>query len=120
MKIKKSKENIKLWPFKVVKDSKYDKIKVWVNYKNQETTYFPESISAFFLLKLKQISNNYLKKEVKDVVITVPAYFNDEQKKSIKYAGWSAKLNVIDIINEPIAAAIAYGLNKKVEKKNKI
>ena len=110
-------ENIKSWPFKVIKDPKSDRPKICITYKKQEKTFYAESISAFLILKLKQIANNFLGKEVKDAIITVPAYFNDEQRKATKYAGLVSGLNVIGIINEPIAAAIAYGFNKKLQKK---
>jgi len=72
----------------------------------------PEQVSAFVLQKMKAIAEAYLGKEVKDAVVTVPAYFNDSQRQATKDAGSIAGLNVLRIINEPTAAAIAYGLDK--------
>nr|Q05945.1 RecName: Full=Heat shock 70 kDa protein [Hydra oligactis] len=72
------------------------------------------------LLKMKEIADAYLGKKVTDVVITVPAYFNDSQRQATKDAGVIAGLNVLRIINEPNAAAIAYGLDKKVEKEKNV
>ncbi|MBU0896496.1 MAG: molecular chaperone DnaK, partial [Candidatus Omnitrophica bacterium] len=74
--------------------------------------YTPQQISSFILQKIKQDSENYLGDEIKDVVITVPAYFNDNQRQATKDAGMIAGLNVLRIINEPTAACLAYGLNK--------
>ena len=104
--------DIKLWPFKVVKDPKSDRPQVVINYQKQEKKFFAEEISAMVLQKLKQTANDFLGKEVKDAVITVPAYFNDSQRQATKDAGVISGLNVIRIINEPTAAAIAYGLDK--------
>merc|ERR1712151_1314819 len=84
--------------------------------KNEEKTMPPEEVSAMILVKMKETAENYLGKEVKHAVITVPAYFNDAQRQSTKDAGVIAGLNVLRIINEPTAAAIAYGLDKKTWK----
>ena len=77
----------------------------------------PEEISAMILLKMKEIAESYLAKKIKDAVVTVPAYFNNAQRLATKDAGVIAGLNVARIINEPTAAAIAYGLIKREEKK---
>ena len=86
---------------------------VEVEYKNETKKFSPEEISAMVLGKMKTVAENYLGEEVTDAVITVPAYFNDSQRQATKDAGRIAGLNVLRIINEPTAAAIAYGLNKK-------
>ena len=106
--------DMKHWPFKIVDDK--GKPNIQVNYKNEEKKYSPEEISSMILLKMKETAENYLGKEVKNAVITVPAYFNDQQRQSTKDAGAIAGLNVLRIINEPTAAAIAYGLDKKDER----
>ena len=110
-------EDIKLWPFKVVKDPKSDRPQVCINYQKQEKKFFAEEISAMVLQKLKQTANDFLGKEVKDAIVTVPAYFNDSQRQATKDAGTISGLNVLRIINEPTAAAIAYGLDKQADKK---
>merc|ERR1711923_63043 len=104
--------DIKLWPFKVIKDAG-NKPKMEVEYKSDQKTFTPEEISAMVLVKMKETAEAYLGSEVKDAVVTVPAYFNDSQRQATKDAGVIAGLNVLRIINEPTAAAIAYGLDKK-------
>ncbi len=91
---------------------------VEIEVKGQKKLYSPEEISAMILTKMKQIAENFLGREVKNAVITVPAYFNDSQRQSTKDAGTIAGLNVLRIINEPTAAAIAYGLDKKDKERN--
>ena len=84
-----------------------------VNYKGESKNFKPEEISSMVLVKMKEIAESYIGESVTDAVITVPAYFNDSQRQSTKDAGRIAGLNVLRIINEPTAAAIAYGLDKK-------
>jgi heat shock protein 1/8 len=102
---------IKLWPFKVVSEAA--KPKILVKFKNETKRFAPEEISSMLLLKMKEIAESYIGKKCTDAVITVPAYFNDSQRQATKDAGAIAGLNVLRIINEPTAAAIAYGLDKK-------
>jgi L1 cell adhesion molecule like protein len=104
--------DMKYWPFTVVNDS--TKPKIQVEYKNETKTFFPEEISSMVLTKMKETAEAYLGKTVLDAVVTVPAYFNDSQRQATKDAGTISGLNVLRIINEPTAAAIAYGLDKKV------
>ncbi|XP_076919748.1 heat shock 70 kDa protein 1-like [Bidens hawaiensis] len=106
--------NIKLWPFKVIKGPA-DTPKIVVSYKGQQKEFLAEEISSMVLGKMKEIAEAYLGKVVKNAVITVPAYFNDSQRQATKDAGTIAGLNVMRMINEPTAAAIAYGLDKKSE-----
>ena len=106
-------KNIKRWPFKVIKDPNSDKLQICANYQKQEKKYFPEEIVAIILQKLKLFATNFIGKEIKKAIITVPAYFKKPQRKAIKKAGTISGLKVIKIISEPTAAAIAYGLNKK-------
>merc|ERR1712222_118650 len=89
------------------------KPKLEVEYKNETKTFTPEEISSMVLVKMKETAEAYLGHDVKDAVVTVPAYFNDSQRQATKDAGVIAGLNVLRIINEPTAAAIAYGLDKK-------
>merc|ERR1712010_369227 len=104
--------DMKHWPFKVVaKDG--DKPHITVNFKGEEKTFSPEEISSMVLNKMKETGEAFTGKTVKDVVVTVPAYFNDSQRQATKDAGAIAGLEVLRIINEPTAAAIAYGLDKK-------
>ncbi|XP_039606954.1 heat shock 70 kDa protein-like [Polypterus senegalus] len=102
--------DMKLWPFKVVSDG--GKPRVQVLYKGETKTFYPEEISSMVLSKMKEIAEAYLGQKVINAVITVPAYFNDSQRQATKDAGVIAGLNVLRIINEPTAAAIAYGLDK--------
>jgi L1 cell adhesion molecule like protein len=106
------KSNMTHWPF-TVKPGIADKPQIEVDFKGERTTFQPEEISAMVLTKMKQTAEAYLGCEVKDAVITVPAYFNDSQRQATKDAGIIAGLNVLRIINEPTAAALAYGLDKK-------
>ena len=103
--------DMKHWPFKVAQHG--DKPKLEVEYKNETKTFTPEEISAMVLTKMKETAEAYLGHDVKDAVVTVPAYFNDSQRQATKDAGVICGLNVLRIINEPTAAAIAYGLDKK-------
>jgi L1 cell adhesion molecule like protein len=103
--------DMKHWPFSVIDQNSLPKLKV--EYKNEEKTFTPEEISAMILTKMKETAEAYLGHDVKDAVVTVPAYFNDSQRQATKDAGVIAGLNVLRIINEPTAAAIAYGLDKK-------
>lgn len=101
----------KHYPFKVV--DKDGKPAVQVEFKGETKVFTPEEISSMVLTKMKEIAENFLGTRVKDAVVTVPAYFNDSQRQATKDAGTIAGLNVLRIINEPTAAAIAYGLDKK-------
>jgi heat shock protein 1/8 len=103
---------MKHWPFTVINDN--GKPKMQVEFKGEQKTFFPEEISAMVLVKMRETAEAYLGKKVQDAVVTVPAYFNDSQRQATKDAGSIAGLNVLRIINEPTAAAIAYGLDKKV------
>jgi len=103
--------DMKHWPFTVVAVG--DKPKLSVEYKNEQKSFTPEEISAMVLTKMKETAEAYLGHDVKDAVVTVPAYFNDSQRQATKDAGVICGLNVLRIINEPTAAAIAYGLDKK-------
>ncbi|GER39173.1 heat shock 70 kDa protein [Striga asiatica] len=110
--------DIKLWPFKVV-PGPTDKPMIVVSHNGEEKQFPPEEISSMVLTKMAAIANSFLgPTPVRDAVITVPAYFSNSQRQATKDAGAIAGLNVIRIINEPTAAAIAYGLNYKGEKKN--
>jgi len=102
----------KHWPFDVVDDN--GKPKVQVEYKAETKTFFAEEISSMILVKMRETAEAYLGKDVPNAVVTVPAYFNDSQRQATKDAGAIAGINVLRIINEPTAAAIAYGLDKKV------
>ena len=110
-------KDMKLWPFKVAPDTN-DKPIIEVDYKKEVKQFSAEEVSAVILTKMKEIAESYLGKDVKNAVITVPAYFNDAQRQATKDAGLIAGLNVLRIINEPTAAAIAYGLDKKDSDRN--
>jgi heat shock protein 1/8 len=103
--------DMKHWPFKVV--DKDGKPTISVEYKGEQKTFTPEEISSMVLTKMRETAEAYLGEPTKNAVITVPAYFNDSQRQATKDAGLIAGLNVLRIINEPTAAAIAYGLDKK-------
>ncbi|POY70934.1 hypothetical protein BMF94_6112 [Rhodotorula taiwanensis] len=105
--------DMKHWPFKIV--DKATKPIIEVEYKGEQKQFTPEEISSMVLLKMKETAEAYLGGTVKDAVVTVPAYFNDSQRQATKDAGTISGLNVLRIINEPTAAAIAYGLDKKSE-----
>ena len=104
--------DMKHWPFKVV-CKQGDKPYIQVQYKGETKDFAPEEVSSMVLLKMKETAEAYLGSEVPAAVITVPAYFNDSQRQATKDAGVIAGLSVKRIINEPTAAAIAYGLDKK-------
>jgi len=106
------KKDIEAAPFKIVNSEKGD---AWIEAKNEK--YSPSQISAFILQKMKETAEKYLGQAVTKAVITVPAYFNDAQRQATKDAGKIAGLEVLRIINEPTAASLAYGLDKKQNKK---
>jgi len=109
-------KDMKLWPFKII--DKESKPMIRVETKEGEKTFFPEEISAMILVRMKEVAEGFLGKTIGSAVVTVPAYFNDAQRQATKDAGTIAGLNVARIINEPTAAAIAYGLDKKGGEKN--
>ena len=106
------KSDMKHFPFGVKDDGK-GRPKIEVDTKDGLKEFYPEEVSAMVLQKMKAIAESYLGQTVKDAVVTVPAYFNDAQRQATKDAGTIAGLNVVRIINEPTAAALAYGLDKK-------
>lgn len=110
---RKVKADSKLWPFDLKNVD--GKPMIEVQHKGEQRVFAPEEISAFVLQKMKKIAEDYLGEEVKDAVVTVPAYFTDLQRQATKDAGTIAGLNVRRIINEPTAAAIAYGLDQQKE-----
>ena len=112
--------DMKTLPFKIEKDQIRNRLLISVEYKNQKKKFLPEEISAMILDKLKSTAEDYLGKKIYDTVLTVPAYFNDNQRQATKDAGRIAGLNIIRMINEPTAAAIAYGLNNKDENEKHI
>nr|ADX42270.1 heat shock protein 70-S4 [Stratiomys singularior] len=106
-------EDLRHWPFTVKSDS--GKPKICVEFKGEQKRFAPEEISSMVLTKMKETAEAYLGESVTDAVITVPAYFNDSQRQATKDAGAIAGLNVLRIINEPTAAALAYGLDKNLK-----
>jgi heat shock protein 1/8 len=112
-------DDMKLWTFNVVNDGN-NKPKVKVQYKGDTSEFFAEEISAMVLTKMKEIAEAYLGEKVTDAVVTVPAYFGDAQRQATKDAGVIAGLNVLRIINEPTAAAIAYGMDNKCAKEKHV
>jgi len=110
-------KDLKLFPYKVVNVN--NKPKVEVSFQGEIKQFTPEEISAMILTKMKNIAEGYLGKKVVNAVVTVPAYFNDAQRQATKDAGVIAGLNVLRVINEPTAAAIAYGLDKKKDGKGR-
>jgi len=111
--------DVKLWPFNVVADdAKKPVIEVTLN--KEKKTFYPEEISSMVLTNMKEVAETYLGQKVDDAVITVPAYFNDSQRQATKDAASIAGLNAMRIINEPTAAAIAYGLDKNNKKSSNV
>ncbi len=102
--------DMKHWPFKVVESD--GKPKICAEHKGETKMFAPEELSSMILTKMKETAEAYLGETVRDAVVTVPAYFNDAQRQATKDAGTIAGLNVLRIINEPTAAALAYGLDK--------
>lgn len=111
-------DDMKHWPFKVINSK--GKPKIEVEYRGETKQFVPEEISAMVLMKMKETAEAYLGKQVTDAVITVPAYFNDGQRQATMDAGKIAGLNVLRIINEPTAAAIAYSLDKRVDRRRNV
>lgn len=111
--------DMKHWPFKVVQ-KEGNKPYIDVNYMGSKKQFAPEEISAMVLRKMKETAESFLGKQVKNAVVTVPAYFNDSQRQATKDAGTIAGLNVLRIISEPTAAAIAYGLDEKMKKEQNV
>jgi len=105
--------DMKHWSFQVISDN--GKPRLQVEYKGEDKTFTPEEISSMVLVKMKETAEAYLGHDLNKAVITVPAYFNDSQRQATKDAGLISGLEVLRIINEPTAAAIAYGLDKKAE-----
>ncbi|KAK0196563.1 heat shock protein 70 [Armillaria mellea] len=104
-------KDMKHWPFKV--QEKNGKPAISVQYDGETRDFYPEEISAMVLSRMKEIAESYLGEKVSHAVVTVPAYFNDAQRQATKDAGTIAGLNVLRVMSEPTAAALAYGLNKK-------
>lgn len=105
-------QDMQHWPFTVISEG--GKPKIQVEYKGEVKCFAPEELSSMVLVKMKEISETYLGGKVTEAVITVPAYFNDSQRQATKDAGQISGLNVLRIINEPTAAALAYGLDKNL------
>lgn len=106
-------QDMKHWPFKVISDC--GKPKIQIEFKGETKRFAPEEISSMVLIKMRETAEAYLGTAIRDAVITVPAYFNDSQRQATKDAGAIAGLNVLRIINEPTAAALAYGLDKNLK-----
>jgi L1 cell adhesion molecule like protein len=113
------KNELKHWPFKVSSGND-DKPVIEVNYQGEVRTFTPEEISSMVLVKMKDIAEKYLGEEVKNAVITCPAYFNDQQRQATKDAGAIAGLNVLRIINEPTSSILFFGLEKKTNKEQNV
>lgn len=113
------KADMQLWPFKVTEGSQGRPV-IEVSFKGEKRQFFPEEISSMVLAKMKQTAESYVGQDVTGAVITVPAYFNDSQRQATKDAGRIANLDVKRIINEPTAAAIAYGLDKAHEEEQNV
>ena len=111
-------DDIKHWPFTVVSEN--GKPKIVAEFKGERKRFAPEEISSMVLVKMKEIAEAYLGESVQDAVITVPAYFNNAQREATKDAGVIAGLNVLRIINEPTAAALAYGLDKNLKSEKNV
>jgi len=111
--------DMKLWPFKVLSGDN-EKPMIQVTHKGESKKFMAEEISSMVLIKMKEIAEQFIGKPCINSVITVPAYFNDAQRQATKDAGQIAGLNVQRIINEPTAAAIAYGLDKKVKQEKSV
>ncbi|CAF0894056.1 unnamed protein product [Rotaria sp. Silwood1] len=112
-------KDIRLWPFKVI-NGKDRKPFIEVEYKGERKLFSPEEISSMVLTKMKETAEAFLGTTVRQAVVTVPAYFNDSQRQATKDAGTIAGLDVLRIINEPTAAALAYGLEKKLHRDQNI
>lgn len=112
-------DELKHFPFKVVRGDN-DKPLIEVEYLGETKRFLPEEISSMVLSYMKDIAEKYLGEKVENAVITVPAYFNDQQRQATKDAGVIAGLNVLRIINEPTAAALCYGFENKAEKEQNI
>ena len=112
--------DIKTFNCKVIKDIETQKPKYSININNKEKYYFPEDVSSMILKHLKKFSEDFIGEKVKKAVITVPAHFNNDQREATKLAAEKAGLKVIRIINEPTAAAIAYGYENKSEEERKV
>ncbi|EPY51819.1 heat shock protein S [Schizosaccharomyces cryophilus OY26] len=110
--------DMKHWPFKVV--NKDDRPLIQVEYKGETKTFTPEEISSMVLLKMREVAEAFMGSKITDAVVTVPAYFNDSQRQATKDAGTIAGMNVLRIINEPTAAAIAYGLDRNTQRETNV
>ena len=108
------------WTYDIVEHKSSKRPKIKVKTKNKDAYYFPEQITKFIFEKLYKSAMNYLGKPINNVVITVPAYFNDNQRLATKNAAEQAGLKVLQIINEPTPASLAYGLLKKLTETNNI